>query len=138
MKTTTTITVETIRNTIESKNYRSAWDKGVTAYALELLDSLAESIDCGYFDPADLWSLDSVRDALLNGASDWTEYSYGGCALIYNGDIAERLCSPSELAKVRGGQRNPNSRENWIDVQARALWQAYWLICETVREIVKA
>lgn len=31
---------------------------------------------------------------------------------------------PSELRRVKGGSRNPNSRESWLDVQARALWQA--------------
>ena len=137
MKTTATITVETIRNAIESKTYRSAWDKGVTAYALGLLDTLTESINCGYFDPADLVSPSAVHNALLNGARDWTEYSYGGCALIFNGEIAERLCTPSEIAKTRFGDRMPNGRENWVDVQARALWQAERRIWQTIRELMQ-
>jgi hypothetical protein len=61
---------------------------------------------------------------MLNGAQDWDEYSYGGCSLIYNGDIAKRLCTPSELKRKRYGELNPNSRENWLDVQARALFRA--------------
>lgn len=68
------------------------------------------------------------RKALLNGADNWRQYSYGGCALIYDSDIAETLCSPSELKKVKGGDRQPNSRESWLDVQARALYQAERLI----------
>ena len=62
--------------------------------------------------------------ALLNGAKDWSQYSWGGCSLIYDPDIASRLCCPSELKKTRNGERRPNSREEWLDVQARALYQA--------------
>ncbi len=36
---------------------------------------------------------------MLNGASNWRQFSYGGSALIYNEEIAERLCSPSEFKK---------------------------------------
>lgn len=39
-------------------------------------------------------------------------------------DIAELLCSPSELKRKKYGERRPNSREEWLDVQARALAQA--------------
>lgn len=49
--------------------------------------------------------------------------------LIYDGDIAERLCTPSEYKRKRGGDFQPNSRETWLDVQARALYQAArWII----------
>ena len=115
------INLEAIKNAIETRRTRSAWDKGVTLYALELLDNLR-----------DLPASDSrqeIKKALLNGASDWRGYSYGGCALTYDGDIAARLCSPSELKRTRGGDRRPNSREEWLDVQARALYQAFRLIC---------
>jgi len=61
---------------------------------------------------------------LLNGADNWTQYSEGGCALIYDGDIAERTCSPSALKRTRNGERNPNRNETWLDVQTRALNQA--------------
>lgn len=61
---------------------------------------------------------------MMNGAKNWKEYSYGGCALIYDKDIAETLCTPSELKRKRGGELQPNSTETWLDVQARALYQA--------------
>ena len=91
---------------------KSAWRKGVELYAEELREHLAEN------------NLTSTKENLLNGARDWREYSYGGCSLIYDADIAERLCSPSELKKVKGGERNPNANETWLDCQARALFQA--------------
>ena len=121
--------VEHIRETIESRPTRSAWDNGVKVYALELLESLEEGINGAYIDPADLESTALLKKALLNGAADWSQYSAGGCSLIYDGDIAGRLCTPSELKRKRGGELEPNSRESWLDVQARALYQAArWII----------
>ena len=114
-------TIDTIRNAITTRRARSAWDKGVNLYALELLDNLRD------LPAAD--NRQEIKKALLNGASDWSEYSYGGCSLIYDGDIADRLCSPSELKRCRGGEWRPNRREEWLDVQARALSQACRLIC---------
>lgn len=95
---------------------KSAWQKGVELYAEELREHLAEN------------NLPATKENLLNGARDWQEYSYGGCALIYDADIAERLCSPSELKKTRNGDRNPNANETWLDCQARALYQASIII----------
>ena len=73
---------------------------------------------------------------LLNGAADWSAYSYGGCALIYDEDIARHYCTPSELRKVthKDGtiSERANARENWLDVQARALNQAARLIKKQV------
>ena len=106
------------------ESWRSAWDKGVRVYADELLDELLDAIRGGWVDLDDMGSDKLVRKALLNGASDWKEYSWGGCSLIYDQDIAERLCTPSELKKTRHGERRPNGREEWLDVQARALRQA--------------
>ena len=109
---------------------RSAWSKGVISYALELLDNLAD------LTPDNLRDRAIIRAALLNGASGWQQYSYGGCALIYDGDIAERLCTPSELKRCRGGERNPNSRENWLDVQARALRRAGFRVEAAIKEVI--
>ena len=107
-----------IRADIQSLSPRSAWGRGVQAYALELLENLAED------------NLEPTREALLNGARDWRDFSYGGWTLIYDAEIAERLCSPSELRKTRGGDRQPNGRETWLDCQARALNQAARIIAK--------
>lgn len=105
---------------LNTRKNRSAWDKGVTEYAVEL----AESLNNWDKQPENVAEL---REMLLNGADDWNAFSWGGSSLIYNQDIAERLCSPSELKRVinKNGLRDyPNSREHWLDVQARALYQA--------------
>ena len=104
-------------NKIESKKTRSAWGRGVKSYALELVESAEIELN-----------RDNVKDVLLNGAEDWSKYSFGGCADIYDSDIATRLCTPSELKKKKGGDLQPNSRETWLDVQARALFQSFNLI----------
>ena len=127
------LTIEKIREAIENKPTRSAWDNGVKVYASELLESLEEGINGGYIDgyidPADLESPALLKKALLNGAADWNQYSWGGCSLCYDCQIAERLCTPSEYKRKRGGELQPNSRETWLDVQARALYQAaHWII----------
>jgi hypothetical protein len=94
---------------IEAIKTRGAWRTAVKTYALELLSDLE-----GEFSAA----------KLLNGAENWNAYSYGGSALIYDADIAERVCSPSELKRKRGGELAPNASESWLDCQARALSQA--------------
>lgn len=111
---------DAMREAIEASKERSAWGRGVQAYAVDLVENLQERAAYEDRTPAP----EEVREWLLNGARSWSEYSWGGSALIYNGDIAERLCSPSELKKTRNGDRLPNSREEWLDVQARALHQA--------------
>lgn len=112
---------------------RSAWEKGVKSYAEMLVCKLEEIAD--YKGTPGVISAESKADfeqILLNGADNWNAYSYGGCSLIWNEDIAKTLCTPSELKRTKNGQNDPNSRETWCDVQARALSQAFSLICKQI------
>ena len=118
------MTTNEIKTVIESANARSAWARGVKAYALELVEELDEAITHGYFEASDLESPALLERQLLNGASSWDQYSWGGCSLIYAADIAARLCTPTELKKTDNGSRRPNADEEWLDTQARALFQA--------------
>ena len=102
---------------------RSAWRRGVRAYALEMIEG----------SDGELSSVADLKKELLNGAANWREYSYGGCALIYDSEIAELLCSPSEYRRTREGERAPNARESWLEVQARALGQAANLIAGALK-----
>lgn len=94
---------------------RSAWDKGVYDYAFDILKPLGDE-------------LENVKaDTLMNGVNTWTAYSYGGCALICDDDIAKRMCTPSEYKKYLNA--SPNSKlsdsDYWLgNVQTRALFQA--------------
>lgn len=123
MKTNTELALE-----IENTPVRSAWRKGVRSYALEMV--------CNAEGPP-LAGVADLKKELLNGARTWKEFSDGGCALIYDADIAERLCSPGEYAKTRQGERAPNPRETWLDCQARALGQAATLIATVAKEGAK-
>ena len=109
MKLKRTYLLHSIQN--ESAKTRTYWRRGVLAYAYELI----EGLDSGTI---------ISKKALLNGADNWGAYSWGGCSLIYDCDIAERTSTPSELKKTKGGERQPNKCEQWLDVQARALFQA--------------
>lgn len=112
---------EKMTGELEARNDRSAWDKGVNVYALELVEGLK---DRAAYEGRNPEPGAECREWLLNGAQDWEQYSWGGSSLIYGGDIAGRLCTPSELKKTRNGERRPNSRGEWLDVQVRALRQA--------------
>lgn len=114
-----------IAKALQERKDRSAWDKGVTVYALELIEEVADYVD-------DL-DRENCKCVLLNGAADWKQYSYGACSLIYDEDIARRVCTPSELKRKHNGALEPNSRETWLDVQARALCQAYKRIADVIR-----
>lgn len=113
--------LRTVSARLRSRNDRTAWEKGVTKYAVNLVDWAINELDSFTGAVSDHVEFDYF---LLNGAQSWTEFSWGGSALIYDSDIAETLCTPSELKKTRHGERRPNSREEWLDVQARALSQA--------------
>lgn len=120
---------------LEAQKDRSAWAGGVNAYALELVEELRERAAYEGRNPE---PGKECREWMLNGAQDWNQYSWGGSSLIYDGDIAERLCTPSELKKTRHGERRPNSREEWLDTQARALYQACNRVARVYRSIVTA
>lgn len=107
--------VSEIKSAIGAEKMRSAWQRGVREYAYELLETVADGEEV-------------TESRLLNGAKDWWEYSWGGCSLIYDADIAERLCNPTEYKQTDGGRLKPNKREEWLDAQGRALFQAWLLI----------
>ena len=119
-----------LRKLVEEIPNTSAWKRGVKEYADELLDNLEEKAQSYERLPRNEKELE---EWLLNGAISWDEYSYGGCSLIYDGQIAERLCTPSELKKKDGGRLAPNSQESWLDVQIRALYQACIMITRKFR-----
>ena len=111
-----------VLNDCNEKPERSAWKRGVQAYAVEIAETLADQ--AREVEPARA----AIEHIALNGARDWSQYSWGGCSLIYDEDIAKLLCPPSEFKRKRGGALPPNSREEWLDEQARALAQGLWRV----------
>lgn len=114
---------ELVFNELVREPCKSYWRRGVRRYAIGLLSEL------------DFLTVEksTLHSALLSGASDWCEYSYGGCALISDRDIAARLCTPSEWRKKKCGERRPNRDETWLDVQVRALYQAEIMLVRACR-----
>ncbi len=108
---------------VDNLNPRSAWDKGVKHYADLLLDCV---------DPMEEVA-ENLEEVLLNGAEDWKQYSWGGCAHIYNSNIAKVLCTPSEFKRKKHGELKPNASEEWRDTQARACLQACRLLEKLAR-----
>lgn len=113
--------LENLKKEINNVKARGCWSKGVKTYALEIVE--------------DLEQFPTSEKQLLNGAQNWKEYSWGGCSLIYNCDICERLCMPHEKKSKKNGLLKPNTREDWLDVQARALRQASWLILDIASKL---
>ena len=113
-------------NAIKASKAHSAWAKGVKRYALNLVEE-------SYKQDTDIVKVNT--SIYLRGAETWKEYSYGAhsCALVYDYDIARRLCTPSELKKTDFGHKQPNNSVTWLDVQARALYQAHRLIAELIK-----
>lgn len=115
----------------EQKKERGAYGRGVYEYAFDIIDVLE-----GY-EPEELEAVKNrqyLKKLMLCGAESTKEASYGACFLIYDEDIAERLCNPSELKKTKHGQRRPNRNEEWLDVQARALNAAIWIVSRILLE----
>lgn len=99
--------------------------------ALALLDSLdmPETVLPDNFE--------SRRALLLNGADNWREYSYGGCGLVYNGDIAVRFFTPSEMRRYMADGHDASMAfrgGSMLDLQARAPRQAERVISRYARE----
>lgn len=66
------VNFDAMRRHIEEERTRSAWDRGVMAYALELLEQLEDGVMEHYIDVDNLLTPQGFRGALLNGASNWS------------------------------------------------------------------
>lgn len=74
--------IATIRNKIINSPAKSAWNKGVRTYALEIFDNYIEEHD----------PIKQITEKdLLTGAKDWQQYSRGRFSLIYDENICKRL-----------------------------------------------
>lgn len=98
---------------------QTKWEKGVKQYALELATEAEEK---------EYLSEEEFEKALLNGAQDWRQYSYGGCSLINDDEIFCRLFTQTTLRKwlIKG-------KLGALDLQAQALKEA----CNLVMKLAK-
>lgn len=101
---------------------RSAWGRGVNVYVDELMETLEDADK--WHNVEDWNNYNTIAKYIYNGADNWKQYSWGGCSLIYDCDIAKRLCTPKALEKCKGGRYAPRRGMAWLDIQALALSQA--------------
>lgn len=120
-------TINKVLTEIRKQKPRSAWGNGVKKYAIELLDEVKEWKGGDYeLTPS------NYEKMILRGADNWKHFSYSAMTLFYNEDIAKRLSTKTELKKTKNGILRPNPREEWLDVQARALYQASGVIRKAI------
>lgn len=111
-------------NKSEKNSHLSTWHRGVYDYAKWSLQPVIDG------ETDEERNYRSIKEYFLNGSDDFKGLSYGGNYYIYDEDIAKALAAPSErrYSKRTGQILNPNKFENWLDVQKRALFQAYCLV----------
>lgn len=112
----------------ETERKRGQWNKSTAYYADFLLDSYIEICK---------WRADQNEaipplslELVLNGASGWHQYSYSGCALVYDSDIAKVVFTPAQFAKWEQGRKV--TAEPLLDIQARAL-AAGWRVLKSAK-----
>ena len=103
-----------------SRTERSCWSRGVASLIRDYGEDVLGEHDGEIISARDFYKLwncgnDSLRDAVYAGSFD-----------IWNYDIAKRLCTPSGLKKSNEGMRNPNKRQNWLDLELIAVQQAMY------------
>ena len=122
------IDVAEIRECLENRPARSAWEEGKNEYALELFEWYVK--DCKHLNDCDELSEEVTETALLNNAEDWNEYSRSGSSLIYDEDICKRLYPPSKQKAKKYGELPPSKDVTWLELQALALMQAARIVCK--------
>lgn len=119
---------------------RSTWNRGIAAYASDLIDCYAINV-AGYPDKDGYVAAPTER-TFLNGAASWYEYAAGGCnaALICDESIIKRLFPPSVVKRSRwaaGGYRCPISGADFISIEAVAIGRAYSIIASVGRRLLE-
>lgn len=112
----------------KTEQKRGQWNKTMAYYADFLLDSYID-ICKWYADQNEAIPALSL-DTVLNGALGWHQYSYGGCALVYDGDIAKTVFTPAQFTKWEQGRKVTD--EPMLDIQARAL-AAGWMVLKSAK-----
>ena len=123
-----------LRKLVEEIPNTSAYKRGIKKYTDELLDNLEEKSQ--YYERLPK-NEKELEEWLLKGARNWGDYSWRGYSLIYDCQIAERLCTPSEFRKKDGGRLAPSRYKTWFDEQSEALCYAYLRIKDKFRLLEK-
>ena len=107
----------------EQKHARGTYQKAIYQYAFELVDNVADNYTSTAEELEHLENITNLKERALNGASDWSKYSWGGCSLCYNYDILSRLFCPSIVKKYENADSVRG--RHLLDYQAAALAKAF-------------
>ena len=123
---------------LKAEKSRAYKERGVALYALELFETLLSALRSGYCKPDILQDKEAMKAVLLDGADTWENYSRMGKSLTVDSAIAKRLCTPTELKRLKDSTKSPKDGLTWADYQARALRRAYKLLYNTIQEAINA
>ena len=117
--------IEELKNKLneEQKKARGAYNKAIYKYAFELVDNIADNYISTAEELEHLENITNLRERALNGAENWSQYSWGGGSLCYNCDILTRLFCPSLVKKYQCADTIKGL--HLLDYQASALSRAY-------------
>ena len=118
------------RQSKQPNQSNSVYKRCVNDLAVELLETIESDVlelptfDGLLFDNS--YGL-AVEKLLLNGARDWSQYSFGGCALVYNQDLERALLPPCRWGRYGG--------EWLLNYQAKALKGAYRNVLNALKHV---
>ena len=107
----------------EEKKARGTYQKALYKYAFELVDNIADNYRTTADELEHLENITNLKERALNGAENWTQYSWGGCSLCYNYDILKRLFCKSIVKKYENADSVRG--HHLLDWQAAALSRAF-------------
>lgn len=119
----------------QSQGRLSKWRKGVYAIAIDRLDEMDDNTKITWHTLLNgaLW--DDKEANFDNIISACNTYAWGGCGLVYDVDIADLLATKSEAYYSNGNLKGrPNKSEQWLDLYARAIFQAFRLIIRQFKD----
>lgn len=135
----------------DQKKARSAWEKGVFSYAVEMVEGvqndqiMSQEKDAEKHDASDYLNHVGARGIKID--QFWTvderiklnklahDCSWGGIFEIMNENIVDRLCTPGEKKRFSNGkmQIGPSPKKQWPDVQGSAVYSALVKIHDILR-----
>lgn len=112
-----------LRKEIEAHPIKLSYEIGAVDYALDLSIELERQVMLGKLKPEDLGNFGKVRNALLDGAKTWEEYSYSGRSLKNRDEIKKRLYYMHNVT-------------DWFGAQAKVLKFASGFVLWTLHRLV--
>lgn len=120
----------------EQMKQRSKWSRGVYQIAIDRVEELDSNEVITWYNLLNGALFAGLKENHKNIYDACKKYSWGGCYLIYDEDIANLLSNRSEAYTKKGNFKNkPNKNEEWLDIQSRAIYQAFRILIKNYKNI---